>query len=173
MSFVLDASVALAWCFDDEGGEYPTHALQALRTTDAMVASHWTLEVANGLLAAERRGRIGAAEVARVGSLLLSLPIAVDPVERSRGLTVIHRLARTRGLSTYDAAYLELAMRMGMPIATLDGDLRRAAAEEGVALFSRSESSLGGAEGGSRASDTGGSLEGEALSLDGHPDHIM
>ena len=136
MSFVLDASVALAWCFEDEGGQYPVRVLHALRTTEAVVPHHWTLEVPNGLLTAERRGRIGASEVARAVRVILGLPIAVDPLERSRGLTVTHRLAHTRGLTTYDAAYLELAIRWGWPLATLDDDLRAAATAEGVTVFS-------------------------------------
>lgn len=135
MSFVLDASVALAWCFEDEGGDYPARVLGALRGDEAVAASLWTLEVSNGLLTAERRGRIGPQEVTRVVRLLLALPIVVDPVERSRALTSVHRLARTRDLSTYDAAYLEVAVRTGLPLATLDAGLRTAAEEEGVEVF--------------------------------------
>lgn len=135
MSFVLDASVALAWCFQDEGGAYATDVLQALRSDDAVVASHWGLEVCNGLLTAERRERITAQEVAGVARLLLALPVAVDPVERSRALTTTYRLGRTRGLSSYDAAYLELALRLGLPLASLDAELRSAAEAEGVEIF--------------------------------------
>lgn len=135
MNFVLDASVALAWCFEDEGGEYPVRVLEALGKGEAVAASHWTLEVSNGLLTAERRGRIGAQEVVRASRLLLALPIAVDPVKRSRDLTATYRLARTRGLSSYDAAYLELAVRLGLPLATVDDELREAAEAEGVELF--------------------------------------
>lgn len=135
MRFVLDASVALAWCFEDEGGAYPVRVLEALRASEAVVASLWTLEVANGLLAAERRGRIEPQEVTRAARLLAALPIAVDPVERGRALTTTYRLARTRDLSTYDAAYLELAVRLGVPLATLDGQLRTAAEGEGVEVF--------------------------------------
>lgn len=135
MSFVLDASVALAWCFRDEGGAYVADVLTALRDAEAVVASHWTLEVANGLLVAERRGRIASGGVSRAVQLLLSLPIVVEPVERSRALTATHRLARTRELSAYDAAYLELAIRLGLPLATLDRDLRDVAPAEGVELF--------------------------------------
>lgn len=135
MSFVVDASVALAWCFADEGGAYPTRVLEALDGGEAVAASHWTLEVCNGLLVAERRERITAREVTRVSRYLLALPISVDPVQRSRALTATHRLARTRGLSAYDAEYLGLAIRLGLPLATLDADLRDAAAAEGVELF--------------------------------------
>lgn len=136
MSFVLDASVALAWCFEDEGGEYAAEVLEALLDGEAFVASHWPLEVANGLLTAERRGRIGARDATRVGRLLLALPIAVDPVERGRALGETSRLARSRDLTSYDAAYLELALRRGLPLATLDEELRNAARAEGAGLFS-------------------------------------
>lgn len=135
MSFVLDASVALAWCFEDEGADYAEGVLEAFSDRDAVVASHWGLEVSNGLLTAERRGRITAQEITRAGRLILALPIAVDPVQRRRALTTTHRLARTRALSSYDAAYLELAVRLGLPLATLDRELRAAAEAEGVELF--------------------------------------
>lgn len=135
MNLVLDASVALSWCFHDEGGAYPDEVLESVVSGEAVVASLWTLEVANGLLAAERRGRIGAQEAVGVMSQLLALPIVIDPVERRRAFTVTHRLARTRGLSAYDAAYLELAIRTGLPLASLDQSLRDAARDEGVEIF--------------------------------------
>jgi predicted nucleic acid-binding protein len=135
VNFVLDASVTLAWCFEDEGGEYAVRVLEALRSSEAVVASLWPLEVANGMAVAERRGRLDAAGSARFTELVLALPIAVDPVSRSRGLRGAYGLARARGLSAYDAAYLELALRHGVPLATLDARLREAAAAEGVAIF--------------------------------------
>lgn len=135
MTFVLDASVALSWCFEDEKSAYASTVLESLRSGEAFAASIWPLEVANGLLVAERRGRIPAADATRAGRLLLALPIAVDPVERSRALGETRRVARARGLSVYDAAYLELALRLGLPLATLDGELQRAAAEENVERF--------------------------------------
>ncbi|NJD18244.1 MAG: type II toxin-antitoxin system VapC family toxin [Gemmatimonadetes bacterium] len=135
MNFVLDASVTLAWCFEDEGGDYALRVLDALRTSEAVAASLWPLEVANGLAVAERRGRLDAPAAARFMELVLALPIAVDPVSRASGLRSAHRMARTRGLSAYDAAYLELALRCGTPLATLDTRLREAAEAEGVRLF--------------------------------------
>jgi len=135
VTFVLDASVALAWCFEDEDDDYAEDVLKTLRRRDAVVASHWGLEVCNGLLTAERRGRITAPEVARVVRLIMALPIAVDPVERSRALTTTFRLSRTGKLSSYDGAYLDLAVRLGLPLATLDRELRRAAEAEGVEHF--------------------------------------
>lgn len=135
MSFVLDASVALAWCFEDEGGEYPEAVLRSLEGEEAFVPALWTLEVANGLLTAERRGRIEAHEARRVQNLLLALPIAVDPPARSRDFSAVYRLARARSLTSYDAAYLELALRLALPLATLDQELRPAAELEGVEVF--------------------------------------
>lgn len=109
--------------------------LDALRSGEAVVASHWGLEVANGLLVAERRRRIDSAEVARLTTFLLALPIAVDPVARRRGMEEVHRLGRAHRLSAYDAAYLELATRHGVPIATLDTELGAAANAEGVGIL--------------------------------------
>ncbi|MHB1191859.1 MAG: type II toxin-antitoxin system VapC family toxin [Longimicrobiales bacterium] len=135
MNFVLDASVTLSWCFEDEGGEYAERVLGALRSSEAVVASIWPLEIANGLAVAERRGRLDPAGAARFMELVLALPIAVDPASRGSGLREAHRLARARGLSAYDAAYLELALRHGIPLATLDARLRDAAVAEGAQIF--------------------------------------
>ncbi|MBI4541103.1 MAG: type II toxin-antitoxin system VapC family toxin [Gemmatimonadetes bacterium] len=140
MNFVVDASVALAWCFEDEGGTYAIRVLDSLRRSEAIVASHWTLEVTNGLLSAERRGRIEAGDTARFMRMLLILPIVLDPMERSRAFEAIHRLARAHALTSYDAAYLELATRLGVGLATLDEPLARAAGAEGVGVYLRGES---------------------------------
>lgn len=135
MNFVLDASVTLAWCFADEGGDYAIGVLDRLRSSEAVAASHWGLELANAFLVAERRGRIEPGDVSRLAKFVLALPIAVDPVARRRPVDSIHRLGRSHGLSAYDAGYLELAVRYGIPIATLDSDLRVAAEAEGVGVF--------------------------------------
>jgi predicted nucleic acid-binding protein len=132
LNLVLDASVALSWCFEDEGDPVSDRALEHLRSDEAIVPALWTLEVANGLVTAERRGRLDAESVARAGSLLLSLPIVVEPAVRSRPFMAIVPLARKHGLSIYDGAYLELALRRSIPLASLDRSLRRAARAEGV-----------------------------------------
>jgi len=132
VSFVLDASVTVAWCFADEGGAYAEGALESLRKGESIVPHLWGLEVANALLTAERKGRITASQASQFVKLFLSLPIVMDPVSRARALTTTHRLARTHGLTSYDAAYLELAARHGLPLATLDGALAAAAEREGV-----------------------------------------
>ena len=135
MSLVLDASVAVAWVLDDEESAYADTVLEALRHDEAVVAAHWELEVSNALLVAERRGRIEAGEVRSVVESLLSLPIVPDPVRRGRGLAAVHRLARRRELSAYDAASVELAVRTGAPLATLDRRLREAAEAEGAEVW--------------------------------------
>jgi predicted nucleic acid-binding protein len=135
LNFVLDASVTLAWCFADEGGDYALGVLDRLRSSEAVAASHWGLELANALLVAERRGRIEPRDVSRLVRFVLALPIAVDPIARRRPVDSIHRLGRSHGLSAYDAAYLELAVRYGIPLATLDSDLRVAAEAEGVGVL--------------------------------------
>lgn len=135
MSFVLDASLTLAWAFEDEGGEYAVSVLEALRRTEAVVAGHWGLEVTNGLLVGERKDRIEADAAARFIRHLMALPVSVEPPSRSLPFTATYRLARARNLSSYDAAYLELAVRLGLPLASLDQPLLNAAAEEGVARF--------------------------------------
>lgn len=135
MNFVLDASVVLAWAFEDAGDGYAVRVLEELRASEAVAASLWPLEVTNGLLTAERRGRIQAPDARRFLNLLLSLPVVVDPVARRRAFEGVHALARTHGLTSYDAAYLELAVRYGLPLATLDERLREAAGEEGLSIF--------------------------------------
>ena len=132
MSFVLDASVALAWCFDDDPSGYADRMLDALLGSEAIVPSLWTLEVPNGIVVAERRRRIDEKRSESFVRTLLSLPIAVDPGTRSAGFRAIRRLARAHGLSVYEATYLELAQRMVLPLATIDGRLRAAAEREGV-----------------------------------------
>jgi predicted nucleic acid-binding protein len=132
VNFVLDASVTLAWAFEDEGGEYAREVLARLEREEACTTALWPLEVSNGLLVAERRDRIKPADSARFTSLLLALPIVVEPVDRRRVFEQTRVLARRWNLSAYDAHYLELAIRYGIPLATLDDGLRQAAEEEGI-----------------------------------------
>lgn len=125
-------SVTLAWCFRDEDGAYVDAVLETLRSGEAIVAPHWGLEVVNGLLVAERLRRIAAEDVVGLSRFFLALPIAIDPVGRGRAFRAVHRIARHHRLTSYDAAYLELAVRLGIPLATLDRNLRAAADAEGV-----------------------------------------
>jgi predicted nucleic acid-binding protein len=135
MAFVLDASVALAWHFEDEASAYADRVLERLREDDALVPAIWPLEVANGLLAAERRSRLSPADVAAAQGVLSDLPITVNTQTLAEALGSVLDLARAQGLSAYDAAYLDLAMREGLALATQDDDLRAAATRVGVALI--------------------------------------
>ena len=135
MTFVLDASVTLAWAFEDEGGEYADAVLNSLRDDEAITTSLWPVEISNGLLVAERKGRIDATSSARFARLLLTLPVIVEPLDRRRVFETIQPLARRYGLSAYDAHYLELSVRWAVPLATLDGKLMAAAEAEGIRGF--------------------------------------
>ena len=127
-SFVLDASVALAWCFDDESTPAAWALLDRLRTTPAHVPALWTLEIGNILLGAEKRQRITQARTVAFLGILGDLDLRVDPDLPGRAVRDVLPLARERRLTTYDATYLELAMRLGLPLATKDKALARAAA---------------------------------------------
>ncbi len=132
--FVVDASVALAWCFGDEASVAADAALEMLSGDDAIAPGIWPFEVANALRTAERRGRLELSDVGRVRGLLLALPISVEGVDLGAALGEVAEVARTLDLSAYDAAYLALASRRGLALATVDDRLRRAAAAAGVPL---------------------------------------
>lgn len=133
--FVLDASIALAWCFDDEATAEATALLDRFEHGTALVPALWHLELANALVTSERRQRISAARATEFATLIEALPIFVDQETPARAPRGILDLARHERLTAYDAAYLELAMRQGLPLATLDSDLRDAAERVGVPLL--------------------------------------
>ena len=133
MPFVLDASVALAWCFEDEATSHTDGVLERLAKDSAVTPSLWELEVVNVLLLAERRGRISESQTARFVALLTQLPIHVDSAGPDLGAVLA--AGRHHGLTAYDAAYLVLAEREGIPLATVDGKLRAAAKAAGVSLL--------------------------------------
>jgi predicted nucleic acid-binding protein len=132
---VIDASVALAWCFKDEGNEATARLLERVQTDAAAVPSLWHPEVANVLALAERRRRITPAESAELIALLETFEIVVDEETLARAFTRVLDLAREERLTAYDAAYLELAMRLGLPLASKDGDLCDAAERLGVSVL--------------------------------------
>jgi predicted nucleic acid-binding protein len=139
MTFVLDSSVTLSWFFDDEATAATDELLDQLnRDGQAIVAAHWVLEVGNTLLVAERRKRSTVADSSHFLALLDSLPIEADPETISRPNAATLNLARSQGLTLYDSAYLELAMRRSLPLATLDKALRAAAEKCGVACLPES-----------------------------------
>lgn len=133
--FVLDASVTMAWCFEDEASAETWALLDRLAVEGAIVPGLWALEVGNILTQAERRNRTTAARVRQFVEQLDTLPIRIDDETASRALGEILALARAERLTTYDAAYLELAMRRGLPLATRDNALHGSANRNGVALL--------------------------------------
>jgi predicted nucleic acid-binding protein len=133
MAFVLDASVTACWAFDDEDHPDASLAFDRMRAEEGVVPGLWWFEVRNILIVNERRRRITESDTAAFLLSLSRLRIRLDRVPDENGVL---RLARAHRLSVYDAAYLELAQREGLPLATLDADLRKAAADEGVALVS-------------------------------------
>ncbi len=133
LDFVLDSSVTMAWFFHDEAGSSSDELLDELnRDGRAVVAMHWALEVSNTLLVAERRKRCSVADTAHYVGILNALPIEVDSETATNAATSTLALARSHELTLYDGAYLELAMRRKLPLATLDRDLRSAAKKVGV-----------------------------------------
>jgi predicted nucleic acid-binding protein len=129
MAFVIDASVVGCWAFDVEHHPIASDARERIRHEEAHAPSLWWYEVRNTLLVSERRGRIAEAAVADFLRSLAQLPIRIDiqPVEPK-----LMDVARRHRLSVYDAAYLELAARLDMPLLTLDSSLARAAVAAGV-----------------------------------------
>jgi predicted nucleic acid-binding protein len=133
--FVLDGSITLAWFFEDESNAYADSVEEALVKTRALVPALWHLEVVNALLMGERRKRTTEAKVTQFLTLLQSLPIVVDEATMTQAWGVTLHLPRGQNLSAYDAAYLELALRRGLSIATLDDKVKAAAASVGVDLY--------------------------------------
>lgn len=132
MPFVLDASIAACWAFDDEDHPNAALALERIRTGEAHVPSLWWFEVRNTLIVNERRKRLTEHDTAAFLRELARLSIAVD---RTPAEADVLALARRHRLTVYDAAYLELALRNSVPLATLDADLARAARAETVPLL--------------------------------------
>ena len=135
MSLVLDSSVALAWIYSDETTTGVTRVLQMVSTRGAWVPGLWRLEVANILEMGVRRGRHNAAFRDSTLADLALLPISTDPETEAHAWGASLRLAVTHRLTLHDAAYLEMAQRRGLPLATLDADLRTAAKNEKVTLL--------------------------------------
>lgn len=134
-SFVLDCSVTMAWYFRDEASPYAVAVRKALDRQGAMAATLWPLEVANSLLQGERRNRSTPAEANKWLHFLGLLPIRIDKETPDHAWSDILQLARSQQLTAYDAAYLELALRLDLPLASTDDRLKAAAAQVGVRLF--------------------------------------
>jgi len=134
-AFVLDSSIALSWYFEDEASPAADLLLERLALEPAAVPPLWHLEVANVIALAERRGRVSATRSAEFITELETLTIAVDEETAQHAFGRVLHLARTEGLTAYDAAYLELAMRLGVPLATKDRPLGDAARRVGVTVL--------------------------------------
>ncbi len=135
MSFVLDNSVALAWCFEDEQTPTVLELLDRVTETGATAPMLWPLEALNGLFAAERRRRLDAARRATLAAFLRELPIRLDTETADQAWEDTARLAEKFRLTVYDASYLELAQRRRLPLASLDKDLRKAATSAGIEVL--------------------------------------
>ena len=138
MKFVLDASVALLWLVpqtNPDGVPYASSVLAALKSASAIVPSLWSVEVANVTAKVEAKGLVAEAQSQFFVSQLERLDISTDPDTSTHALGETLNLARRYKLSAYDATYLELALRMGLPLATLDADLAKAAKKAGVPAF--------------------------------------
>jgi len=136
LSFVVDASVALAWHFPEEQTEFTLGCLQAVVERGALVPVHWRAEVANGMVIGARRGRITRPYRDQALKKMEVLPIDIDEESQAQFWNGTRHIGDMYGLTIYDAAYLELAQRARLPLATLDKALRRAAEQAGVKPFS-------------------------------------
>lgn len=135
MQLVIDCSIVMAWCFDDETDDYADSVLEQMHIGEAFVPEIWALEVTNVLVVAERKKRISRTASQHFINLVKTLPIKTDRETSETAWSDILTLARTYQLSTYDASYLELAIRRGIPLASNDRALRTATKKSGASLF--------------------------------------
>lgn len=138
-AFVLDASMAMAWHFADEETARTLAVEERTDRDTVVVPAHWFADVANALLVGERRKRSTPANSAEFIERLGSLTIEVDEIVPERAWTEVLPLARAHGLTVYDTAYLELAERRGLPLASLDGALNDAARRVGIELVAEQD----------------------------------
>lgn len=136
-ALVIDASITLSWLLPDEASDLAIAVRdQDLVKAEAVwVPAHWRLEVCNSLWMAERRKRLDAGGVTQAADLFLKIPVAIDPDTNDRAGRETLALARQHGVSVYDAAYLELVLRRGATLASLDGPLRLVAKKLGVSVL--------------------------------------
>jgi predicted nucleic acid-binding protein len=133
--FVLDASIVLTWCFPDEESRKAEEISERIALGDRpAVTSFWRHEVLNALLMGEKRKRLTSELIKTFIEDLARLPIEVDAPESATVFQVTQGLCRKHGLTAYDAAYLELAMRNRVAITTADAALERAARAEGIEI---------------------------------------
>lgn len=135
ISFVLDCSVAMNWCLVDENNDYANGILDLMAEAEAFVPEIWSLEIANTLLVAERRNRMTLEQTRAAITALQSLSITIDSLTSAQAFGRTLTLAREQKLASYDAAYLELASRLNLPLATNDIKLIEAAGHCNVELL--------------------------------------
>jgi len=138
VSFVLDNSVTMRWFFGDGKPQqlaYAGKVLDAMKQDSALVPATWELEVANVIAKAEAKALVTEARSGAFLEMLEGVDIEVDAATFAHALSDTLQLARRYKLSAYDASYLELALRLGIPLATLDEDLQKAAKKAGVKKF--------------------------------------
>ena len=139
MRFVLDASVTLTWLLKDAGERSNAYAFGVLKqirssTTEIHVPAIWGLEIANVIARSEAKGNLTEAQSESFLEVLNSAPVLIDAATATHALSATLQLARRYRLSSYGASYLELALRAGLPLATLDEALNKAATKAGVKL---------------------------------------
>jgi predicted nucleic acid-binding protein len=135
IGIAVDASVALAWCFPDEASDYADSVLLAVENQTLIVPAIWAVEITNALLVGERRKRIRQPEVRRFIDLMNSLSVVEDGQPFADTVSNVLPLAREYDLSAYDAAYLDVAVRHEIPLATLDVALQKACTTAGINIF--------------------------------------
>lgn len=134
-AFVVDCSIAMAWLFHDESTRKTAALLHRLASETALVPAWWFIEITNVLAIAERKGRVTPSQSDAFIADLNKLGIERDEDAPDRAFTHLLTLCRTHRLTSYDAIYLDLSIRRGLPLATLDDDLRKAARKSGVSLL--------------------------------------
>jgi len=132
---VVDSSAALAWVLPGEATDATEALLDEIAVNGAIASGMWPLETANVLLYAEKARRITTDERRRSLTTLAALPIHIDPDTAAQAWGRTLGLAEAHGLTLYDASYLELALRLALPLASLDKKLRQAAEANGVELL--------------------------------------
>ena len=136
-AFIIDCSITMAWCFPDEATPDSSKLLDRLESETALVPAHWFLEVTNVLAMAEKRKRITAAKSTGFLTLLEAMDVEVDDEAAGRAFAHLLPLCRSHGLTSYDAVYLELALRRRLPLASLDDDLRAGAKALGIEVLGK------------------------------------
>jgi predicted nucleic acid-binding protein len=132
--FVLDCSISASWFLLDESNVAAQAVLERLSDEEAVVPALWTIEMVNVLLVAERKERISSSDAARAVEIISNLPVFVEPADLAT-MKSCRAIAKEHSLSSYDACYLEIAMRLGLPLASLDRGLITAARNSGIRLL--------------------------------------